>query len=277
MQSKEGNVVIPKIIHYCWFGGKQLPDEYKKNIASWRKYCPEYEIREWNESNFDVNCCAYIKEAYKAKKWAFVSDYARFWILYRYGGIYFDTDVEMIKPIDGLISKGGFIGTEIESKNGFNLAVAPGLGMAANPGLGLFAELLDMYNDTHFIKSDGSINKTTVVEYMTKQLYSHGYIANNSIQKICGIYVYPPEYFSPMNQFTGEIKITDNTYTIHHYSGSWLDWENRLYHKVNRSLKNRKILNLLWNFISLPLRIEGKIRVFGIRNTLSMIKKRIHK
>ena len=277
--------MIPKIIHYCWFGGKQLPDEYKKNIASWRKYCPEYEIREWNESNFDVNCCAYIKEAYKAKKWAFVSDYARFWILYKYGGVYFDTDVEIIRNIDDLISKGGFIGTEIESKNGFNLAVAPGLGMAANPGLGmaanpglgLFAELLDMYNDTHFIKSDGSINKTTVVEYMTKQLYSHGYIANNSIQKICGIYVYTPEYFSPMNQFTGEIKITDNTYTIHHYSGSWLDWENRLYHKVNRSLKNRKILNLLWNFISLPLRIEGKIRVFGIRNTLSMIKKRIHK
>ena len=104
--------MIPKIIHYCWFGGNPLPELAIKCIESWKKYLPDYEIKEWNESNFDINCCAYVREAYEAKKWAFVSDYARFWILYQHGGLYFDTDVELIKSIDDLIVKGAFMGCE---------------------------------------------------------------------------------------------------------------------------------------------------------------------
>ena len=104
--------MIPKIIHYCWFGGNPLPELAQKCIASWKKYCPDYEIKEWNETNFDLNCCDYVREAYEAKKWAFVSDYARFWILYHEGGVYFDTDVEVPKPIDTIVEKGSFMGCE---------------------------------------------------------------------------------------------------------------------------------------------------------------------
>ncbi|RGX78343.1 hypothetical protein DXA68_12330 [Bacteroides stercorirosoris] len=104
------NVMIPKIIHYCWFGGKPLPPKAKKYIESWKKFCPDYEIKEWNESNFDVHCCRYVEEAYNAKKWAFVSDYARFLALYNEGGIYFDTDIEVLKPFDNLLGCGAFFG-----------------------------------------------------------------------------------------------------------------------------------------------------------------------
>ena len=110
------NNMIPKVVHYCWFGGNQLPDDAKKCIESWRKFFPEYEIKEWNECNFDVNCCDYVKEAYAAKKWAFVSDYARFWILYHEGGLYFDTDVEVIKDMSDIIAKGAFMGCETDNK-----------------------------------------------------------------------------------------------------------------------------------------------------------------
>ena len=108
----EDKKVIPKIIHYCWFGGNELSELAKKCISSWRKYCPDYEIIEWNESNFDINLCQYVREAYKEKKWAFVSDYARFWILYNFGGIYMDTDVELIKSIDDLVEYGSYMGCE---------------------------------------------------------------------------------------------------------------------------------------------------------------------
>ena len=104
--------MIPRIIHYCWFGGNQLPELAQKCIESWKKYFPDYEIKEWNESNFDLNCCDYVKEAYTAKKWAFVSDYARFWILYNYGGLYFDTDVEVIRDMSEIVNRGAFMGCE---------------------------------------------------------------------------------------------------------------------------------------------------------------------
>ena len=131
--------MIPKVIHYCWFGGNPLPASAKKCIASWRKYLPDYEIKEWNESNFDVNIIPYTAEAYKAKKYAFVSDYARFWIFYKYGGLYFDTDVEVIKNMDDIIAKGPFMGCENEAKAG---ATPVQLGVA--PGLGLYGEILDI-------------------------------------------------------------------------------------------------------------------------------------
>ena len=138
--------MISKKIHYCWFGGNPLPELALKCIESWRRFLPDYEIIEWNESNFDVYCCEYVQEAYEAKRWAFVSDYARFKILYENGGLYFDTDVEIIKPMDDLISKGGFMGCEEETA----LSVAPGLGLGVSPGLGLYKELLESY---HYICS----------------------------------------------------------------------------------------------------------------------------
>ena len=141
--------MIPKIIHYCWFGGKPLPKLAKKCIASWKKFCPDYEIKEWNESNFDLNSCTYVKEAYDSKKYAFVSDYARFWILHRYGGVYFDTDVELLKSIDDILADGAFMGVEnfVAEQNKAKISINPGLGIAAEPGMLIYQEILDFYHN----------------------------------------------------------------------------------------------------------------------------------
>lgn len=136
--------MIPKIIHYCWFGRNPLPPEAEKCIASWRKYLPDYEIKEWNEDNFDVNIIPYTAEAYEVEKYAFVSDYARFWILYKYGGVYFDTDVEVIRPMDDILAKGNFMGFETDPDGKIRnvMSVNPGLGLGVVSGLGLMKKCL---------------------------------------------------------------------------------------------------------------------------------------
>ena len=170
--------MIPKIIQYCWFGGNPLPELAIKCIESWKKYLPDYEIKEWNESNFDLACCDYVKEAYQSKKWEFVSDYARFWILYNYGGLYFDTDVEIIKDMTSIIVNGAFMGCETVDK------CAPGLGLGVNPGLGLYDEILKSYERSHFIKENGEIDCTTIVDRVTDILIKHGFIEINEVQKL---------------------------------------------------------------------------------------------
>lgn len=209
--------MIPKTIHYCWFGGNPLPDSALKCIASWKRYCPDYEIVEWNENNFDINCCNYVKEAYQAGKWAFVSDYARFKILYECGGLYFDTDVEIIKPLDDIVMKGNFMGRENNPK----FSVAPGLGLGATAGLDIYKKILDKYDELHFLNNDGTFNLKTVVDYTTEILTIYGLNANNKISQIANINIYPYEYFCPINYNTGEITLTPNTHSIHHYSASW--------------------------------------------------------
>lgn len=222
--------MIPKKIHYCWFGQNPLPELAQKCIASWKKFCPDYEIIEWNESNFDVNCCDYVKEAYAAKKWAFVSDYARFKILYEYGGLYFDTDVELIKPIDDIVAKGNFIGRE----NEHDLSVAPGLGLGTIPHLNIYKTLLELYQTIHFINADGSQNSKTIVDYTTEIFVELGLEKLNTVQYINGIYVYPKEYFCPIDYDTNELSITNNTYSIHHYTASWYDESQRYALKLKR-------------------------------------------
>ncbi len=226
--------MIPKKIHYCWFGGNPLPELAQKCIASWEKYCPDYEIIQWNESNFDVTCCDYIKEAYEAKKWAFVSDYARFKILYEQGGLYFDTDVEILKSLEPIVEKGNFMGRE----EGIN--VAPGLGLGTTPGEPLYAKILEYYNAQHFYNADGSLNFKTVVDYTTELLVQYGLSNCDEIQKVENVYIYPREYFCPMDQISEEITLTDNTYTIHHYTASWYDETQKYAMKLKR--KYGKIL-----------------------------------
>ena len=190
--------MIPKVIHYCWFGGNPLPKSAQKCIASWRKYLPDYEIKEWNESNFDVNIIPYTAEAYKAKKYAFVSDYARFWILYKYGGLYFDTDVEVIKNMDDIIAKGPFMGCENEAKAGATpaqLGVNPGLGLGVNPGLGLYEEILEDYKTSHFITANGELDLKTIVDRTTEVLCKYGLQNTSKIQEVAGVLIYPKEYF----------------------------------------------------------------------------------
>ena len=216
--------MIPKIIHYCWFGGNPLPEDARKCIASWKKYLPDHEIKEWNESNFDVNCCSYVREAYEAKKYAFVSDYCRFHVLYSEGGLYFDTDVEVIRNMDHIIATGNFMGFEKSlatqrKGSGATLGVAPGLGLGVNPGLGLLREILDFYESKeHFSIEDG-----TVVDYTTVILRKHGLLNEHRLQRVADLTIYPADYFCPMDSTTGILTLTANTVTIHHYSCSWID------------------------------------------------------
>ena len=225
--------MIPKVINYCWFGGKPIDNLGKKCIDSWKKYCPDYEIKRWDESNYNLESCDYVKEAYKAEKWAFVSDYARFDILYRQGGLYFDTDVELIKPIDDIIEKGPFMGCE---QNLDDSKIAPGLGLAANPGLGLYKEIIDYYNTQHFINEDGSNNLETVVQKVTNILIKNGYKSSGNIELVKGVYIYPSEYFGPINPNTKQINITENTRSIHHYSASWCDDGSRMRGEIYKYL-----------------------------------------
>lgn len=216
--------MIPKVIHYCWFGRNPLPDYAKRYIASWRKYLPDYEIKEWNEDNFDVNIIPYTSEAYKAKKYAFVSDYARFWILYHYGGIYFDTDVEVIRNMDDIILKGPFMGIENVAREDKIETVNAGLGLGAEKGMDFYKRILDNYAGYHFIMPDGALNLRTVVQYVTVEFVKLGLKRSNEIQKCAGIYIYPKDFFNPKG---GDVmNITDNTRTIHQFSSSWVSGRN---------------------------------------------------
>ncbi len=229
LQLDKKSEMIPKIIHYCWFGHNPLPPLAIKCIESWKKFLPDYEIKEWNEDNFDVNIIPYSKEAYKAKKYAFVSDYARFWILYKYGGLYFDTDVEVIKPLDDIVAKGPFMGCENEVKDDRAMALAiapglgvnPGLGLGVNPGHGLYKKILGLYVSLRFVDENGNQNLKTVVDYTTELLCKHGLENKSGIQYVAGIYVYPVDYFCPISVDDGKLRITSNTRTIHHYAQSW--------------------------------------------------------
>lgn len=216
--------MIPKVIHYCWFGRNPLPELAKKCIASWRKYLPDYEIKEWNEDNFNVNIIPYTKEAYSAKKYAFVSDYARFWILYNYGGLYFDTDVEVIKPMNDIISKGAFMGCENNADKGKKwLAVAPGLGLGCDLGMDFYKKMLELYATLVFEYQEGQeLKMKNVVTYTSEMLKEEGLRIVDEIQYCAGIWIYPKEYFCPINPQTLKCRKTSKTYTIHYYAGSWI-------------------------------------------------------
>lgn len=236
------NNSIPKVIHYCWFGGNTLPELALRCIESWKKYFPDYEIKEWNETNFDVNIIPYTAQAYKAKKYAFVSDYARFWILYKYGGLYFDTDVEVVKNMDDIISKGSFMGCENWAQPGivlgFGLGVNPGLGLGVTPGHGLIGEILDHYKTLSFLDKNGNPNLETIVEITTKLLCKYGLQNVNEIQNVRGVNIYPKDYFCPIDMITEKLKISSRTVSIHWYMGSWV--EHRQWRNIRSFL--RKIL-----------------------------------
>lgn len=232
--------MIPKIIHYCWFGRNPLPSSAKRCIASWKKYLPNYEIKEWNEDNFDINRIPYTRDAYAAKKYAFVSDYARFWVLYHYGGVYFDTDVEVIRPMDDFIAKGPFMGWEKPGSTGV-YSIAPGLGLAANKEQPLYQEILHDFEHLNFYDENGERNNYSMIPLVTDLLTQKGLKKDGSMQVIDDVILYPSEYLCPMEYFTGKVTITDNTYAIHWYTMTWLPktaiWKFKLMRLVRRFLK----------------------------------------
>lgn len=210
--------MIPKILHYCWFGGKPLSAETEKYIATWRAMCPDYEIKRWDETTFDVNMCPYAKEAYEAKKWAFLADYARLWALHTYGGVYMDTDVELIKPLDGFLGESAFCGFEEQGR----LCTAL---MGSEPGGKWVGALLESYRDRHFLLADGSFDQTTnvtVISDRTEKLF--GLKLDGTAQRAEGVLtLWPRDRFSPMDFETGKIERTENTVAIHHFVASWHD------------------------------------------------------
>lgn len=245
--------MIPKKIHYCWFGRNPLPESARKCIASWRKFLPDYDIIEWNEDNFDVNSIPYTAQAYAAKKYAFVSDYARFRILYEHGGLYFDTDVEVIRPMEDIIARGPFMGFEINpSKERPYGAVAPGLGISATAGMELYRNVINYYSRLDFIKQDGSYNITdAVVNITTRELVKVGLESKRGIQTVSGITIYPADYFNPFDDITGRLNKTSNTRTIHWFTKTWLEVSplhqrlTRLVHRMIGTSITGKLRNIL--------------------------------
>lgn len=244
--------MIPKIIHYCWFGGNPLPEEAKHYISTWKKYCPGYEIKEWNENNFDVNQNQYCREAYEAKKWAFVSDYARLKILYDQGGIYMDTDVEVCKPLDDLASYCFWSGFESKTQ------ILTGT-MASCRGAELLRYLLSYYDDKHFKNEDGSCDITTNVVTITGMIKEKYDVELNNTFQIFGenYAIFPFEYFCAKDFFSGKVHRTENTYTIHHFNGSWLSKYD------SRKIMLRKTLTNLMGRAFVEKILDFKKRVFN--------------
>lgn len=194
---------------------------------------PDYEIVRWDESNLDLDSCDYANEAYKAKKWAFASDYARFKILYEQGGIYLDTDVEVIRSLEPILERGPYMGFEVDCSEENKGTVASGLGLAANPGLGLYKDILDSYEHDHFLKDDGSYDLTTVVERVTGILRKRGLRDVPGIQEVAGVRIYPSEYFCPKDPINSRLTLTENSYSIHHYDGSWTTGKQKFHKRIS--------------------------------------------
>lgn len=298
---------IPKVINYCWFGGKPVPDKVRKNIESWKKYCPDFEIKQWNEKNFNVGCCKYVKQAFEKKKWAFVSDYARFWILYNNGGIYFDTDVELIRPLDKIYQNGAFMAREKSSFNKYKYiarnkllaqykalqvvateqrnqytyndeyVVNPGLGMGAYPKMEFYKEILEIYNNSNFILNDGSISPVTVVDYTTTLAIQYGLsVCDDDIEVISrdkqDIVIYSTKFFCPIDYTSGMVNITDQTIGVHHYDATWLTNSQKYEKKVIDYLKKHKVNNDYFiKIIILPIRMVEKLQLLGLKKTITFV------
>lgn len=247
---------IPKKIHYCWFGGSQLPDDVKKYIDTWKKYCPDYEIIEWNECNFDITQNQYCKEAYEARKWAFVSDYVRLKVLYDNGGIYMDTDVEICKSFDPLLKYEFFCCYEDRDNTKISLGT---FGTIKNNNYIKF--LLDSYQNRKFFVNINKFDYTTNVEYISDltqknwniQHSKYDYLDKNSV-------ILPLEFFIAKDYFTGKLLRTENTYAIHHYSASWKNKRDKR--------KNELRLFLVRIFGEKFVRFLFKVKIFLNGNTL---------
>lgn len=207
--------MIPKIIHYCWFGRGDYPRLMKKCIRSWKQVLPNYTIKCWNEDNFNIeNAPIYVRDAYKKKKFAFVSDYVRLYALYSEGGVYLDTDVEVLKDFSVLLNCANTLGYEADDK----ISTAF---IASEPNSKWIGQLLDQYNDRCFIREDGTIDMTTNVSFISDSLRKAGIELNGLYARYDFMELYPQEYFSPRNWEDGRYCITKNSYTIHYFAGSW--------------------------------------------------------
>lgn len=212
---------IPKIIHYCWFGNKPFPNSINRCMLSWRKFCSDFEIRCWDESNVYQYDSDFLKQALELGKWAFAADYIRLMALYDFGGIYLDTDVELIRSPLEFMENDIFLG--FESCDKISTAV-----IGSSPENSFIKTLAEEYSTRSLLLPNGNIDYTPNVVYFTQELVKRGMKTDNSLQTIDSITIYPCEFFSPKNLETGRIHITDNTCAIHHFCASWLPLKKRI-------------------------------------------------
>ena len=243
--------MIPKILHYCWFGPKEMPEQEKEHLATWRKYCPDYEIMRWSEDNFDINSNRYVKEAYENKKFAFVTDYVRLYALLNYGGIYMDTDVEVCKNLDPLLNLPAFSGFESDCK-------IPTGTMGSEKGNPWIALLLKDYDNISFLRQNGTMDLTTNTARITETTLKNYNITldGKKIQTEDVVFL-PFEFLCAKNWETGEIVRTPDTYTIHHFANSWQSDKMKAYGNFRRKLKksNNPILKLADRLLDQLIRI----------------------
>jgi mannosyltransferase OCH1-like enzyme len=211
------NEKIPRIIHFCWFGGKALPSLAKKCLNSWAKYLPDYKVIRWDENSFDVDAHPFTREAFESKKWAFITDYVRLYVLHEIGGVYMDSDVEIIKPIDEFLVHSAF--SSFESP----FLIPTGL-MASSKQNNWIKVLLQYYDNKHFIDKDGYpelIANTNIITKISQEKFNLQ--ISNAHQVLDGnVHIYPSDYFCPMNWETQKIEPTNNSYALHHFAGSWI-------------------------------------------------------
>lgn len=212
---------IPKVIHYCWFSGNPIPDYLKKCMESWSEICPDYEIKRWDESNYNVEKNSYMKQAYEECKWGFVPDYARLDILYNYGGFYIDTDVQLVKSLEPLRVQGGFCG--VEKWGNVNMGGCSGA-VKYHP---MIKKMLDYRADIQFKYEDGTLNLNTCGVYETQPFINLGMRVDNTTQRINDMTVFSSDYFHPYDYMSEKTVITENTFSIHHFNGGWLDEKSR--------------------------------------------------
>ncbi len=225
--------MVPKIIHYCWFGRNPKPKLTEKCLKSWKKYCPDYKVMEWNEDNFDVSAAPlYVRQAYEAGKWAFVADFVRLKAMTEMGGIYMDTDVELVKPLDPFLKYEAFGGFETAEQ------ISTGL-MACGKGFPLFMEFLRHYDEISFLNPDGTPNVTTNVETVTGICKKHGLVLNGEFQVVDGLHLYPSEVFSPVSFETGLLQRTRKTVAIHWFSSSWYTQQEKEHREALRRKARR--------------------------------------
>jgi len=258
--------MIPKIIHYCWFGKQPLDEKAKKCIQSWRKFFPDYEIKQWNEDNFDITSLAFMKHAYEDKKWAFVSDVARLMIIYEHGGIYFDTDVEVIASYDDILKEltKGFMGFESTG------LINTGLGFGAEKGHPFLRELLTKYVNTDYSIYRDNLSDIACTIITTDLLCANGLKQNNEKQTVCELDIYPAEFFSPIDYHTGKLKRCKKTHSIHWYSATWKNAEEQSIHRryqVMNRIFGRRISDIM-------LGVWGCVKQEGI---MPYLKKRTKK
>lgn len=261
--------MIPKKIHYCWFGGNPLPAIATKCMESWQKFCPDYEIIRWDETNCDITVNQFVQQAYEAKKWAFVSDYFRLKVVEEHGGIYLDIDVELLKPLDDLLNLNGFMGFELGGLN----SIATGLGFGAIPFHPLVTALRENYENSPFIKPNGEFDTLPCPQRDTKVLVEYGLQQNNQKQIVADMTFFPSDYFSPLG-FYGEKNFSVNTYSIHHFNASWFTERQRI--SANRVKKLRIIFGMtVGDKVNLLFLMGDELRYFGLKSLLSKIKNRI--